>query len=511
LSLAFAKPMINLPALGGPSVQRVILIDDSTSMLSLDGNPDRITLAKEMAISLIQETSRRDQSMIITFGGDAEFLGSTSHLSKEELIQAVEKLDVQGTGIDLRTGLALAQSNTSFDLPLEIYVLTDAAFEPQDVQDFPVDIHWVFIGFERNNQAVIDPVLETHSTKTELFFRLVNYSSNQVERELEILVNQQVVNQQQVLLSPLSVQPQVISISGDVEMVEIHLKGQDSLPIDDVAVLSNIIDPPVKVALVTEFPDPLDRAIAAVPGAELSIYSPLEYSTNFNFNLVIFRGVFPESWPSGKVIVFDPPMGNSKVNVMGLEKITAPIEVTPHEVLDGVDLSGVRWEFTWTVSEDISGERLVKAGEFPLMVSQRLNGTDVFFFFPQLSSGNFIKHPAFPILLASLVSYSREYSPEPNYQVGEAIDFSDVLETTQISLQAPKTEEPGLVVESSTVLDEVGFYSLKMTDRYGETGYQFGVNAGEFQESNINPREWRLQVATLVVILLVLEAWRAWH
>ena len=62
-----------------------------------------------------------------------------------------------------------------------------------------------------------------------------------------------------------SVNPKVVSISGDFETVEVQLLGQDLLPDDDIAVLSKDSSTNVKVALVTDTPEPIDRAIAAVP------------------------------------------------------------------------------------------------------------------------------------------------------------------------------------------------------------------------------------------------------
>ena len=534
LSLAFAHPVVSLPALGGIGVHRVILIDDSTSMLARDATPDRFSMAKEFARSIIDSADNQDEITVITFGGKAEILGSTLQMRDEELTRVVEDLEVLGSGADLRAGLALAQSTAIADLPLAVYALTDAAFQPINTDDFPIDIQWIFIGYDQDNQAVIDPVLDTNQSKTELFFNLVNFGTSQSEREVEIRVNQEAVQQKKYMLPASSVQPQLVSISGEVETVEIHLLGQDALPIDDSAFISNISAPETRVALVTDAPEPLDRALRSVPGVELAVIQPFEYSTNSDYDLVIFRGWLPETWPSGKVLVFDPPSGDPQLLVEGLEPISGLLNVADHQVLKAVDLAGVRWDYAWMFSGESEFDWLLKSGDQPILILLQEGESEVFLFLSPLISGNFTKHPAFPILLSNLVLYSQNYSPKPIYSLGEVFQLSDVLENQIIQIKSPLADQSLAVTSPQTTLDETGFYTLEMTDSNGEKRqFKFGVNAGDFQESNIRPGEWRLQytqtqpkvlsglqiievdlrpwLLLLVAFLFLLEAWRAWR
>lgn len=533
LSLAFAQPMVKLPAIGGQPVQKIILIDDSTSMLAMDGDSNRFSVAKETAVQLLREGNTQNESIIISFGGTSELVGKSIDLGTEGLINKLEGLQALGTGVDLRSGLALALSSASFDLPIEVYILTDAAFESVDIQDFPADIQWIFIGSEQNNQAVIDPALDNRAIGTDLFFSLANYSAQQVERDLEIRANQQVVDNQTVLMPPMSVQQQIVSITGEIEVVEIQLKGQDSLPMDDYAVLSNLSAPPVQVALVTDFPDPIDRAILGVPGAELTVINPLDFSPNLDFDLVIFRGNLPDRWPSGTVIVFDPPQDHSDFKVTGLETVISPINVLPHDLIEGVDLAGVRWAYVWKIDGDVPGRILLSSEDVPLMLQQQSDQNEIFFFLPQLSSGNFTKHPAFPIFLANSVEYARSYSPKAGYLLGELLDLGNSREDFLATVQTPLSDAGILIEKGSLALQDVGLYTLRLEDSFGINEYQFGVNAGEFEESNINQREWESIITSneeleptgmqmievnlspwlllVVVVLLVLEARRAWR
>jgi len=533
LSMAFAKPVVKLPAVGGIPVQRIILLDDSMSMQAKEGDSDRFSMAKEIVFDLLTDGNPRDESILITFGGRTKLVGKSIEQGVEGLIRSLEGLEAVSTGTDLRAGVSLGLNLANNDLPVEITILTDAAFDAVELQDFPEGVEWILVGVESNNQAVIDPVLETRGSKPDLFFRVVNYSSNQVERELVIRTDQTIVYQQVVVIPPTSVQAQVITISGDPEVVEIQLNGKDALPLDDSAVLSNRLSPPVRVALVSDDPAPIDRAIAGVPGAELTIINPLDYTASLNYDLVLFRGVIPDRWPAGLVIVFDPPQGNQEVKVNGLELVTSPITILPHEILNGVELAGVRWEYVWTVEEGTPGRRLIQAAEKPFLLQQQVNDTDLFIFLPMLSSGNFIKHPAFPIFLANAVEYSRHNAPRFGYSLGESLELGELLHRNEVRIQTPGSESGIPLENSALLLDEVGLYTLMAAGSFAVDEYNFSVIAGEFEESNIRPREWAAVVNSgetpaspgfqmvevnlgpwlllLAVVVLVVEAWRAWR
>lgn len=101
------------------------------------------------------------------------------------------------------------------------------------------------------------------------------------------------------------------------------------------------------------------------------------------------------------------------------------------------------------------------------------------------------------------------------------------------TVQTPLSDAGILIEKGSLALQDVGLYTLRLEDSFGINEYQFGVNAGEFEESNINQREWESIITSneeleptgmqmievnlspwlllVVVVLLVLEARRAWR
>ena len=535
LTLALARPVLQFPSLGGGPVQQIILLDDSASMLALDGDPDRFSLAQDLVISLIEVAGRESQSVVFTIGGDVEMVGATREIGERQLVRAVEDLSPLGLGVDLRAGLAAAQSAASSELPVEVYVISDAAFDLPPVDDFPLEVQWVFIGFEGSNQAVVDPQLgKLQAGQRELFFRLANFSGQETVREVELSVDGEVVRTWTVTLAPRAVLPQVVRLTGQLSTVQISLLGSDLNLQDDTASLGVGPDGVVQVAVVAADPMPLDRAVSSIPNAALTLLTPEEYIAEMDFDLVIFRGVVPERWPEGVSLVFDPPPGNALVPVGGLAPVGAVTSSQPAAVLDGVDLAGVRWGLASQVVAEDGYDVLARADRLPLLLHLESANQDVYILTPELTGGNFTKHPAFPILLSNLVELARPFAPQSAYLAGERLDIGQLSDGQDPELRLPDGGTEELTAGQSVELSEPGLYRLTSTDQYGEPiEAAFGVNLGNLDESDITPREWRSDfveaqldepaerqsidvplgpwLLAMAVVLLALEAWRAWR
>lgn len=543
-SLALAQPQLKLPALGGGAVQKIILLDDSLSMLARDGEPDRFALGQDVAVGLIEDSRRRDEVVVITVGGAAEVVGSTlDGAGKREIVQAVRDLSPAGYGVDLRNGLAAAQLYAASDLPVEVTVITDAAYPQVDLSDFPFAITWAFIGFQVNNQAVLGISLEPQADgAVRLFCRLENYSSQQADRDVEIWVNGEVYRQERVSLLPDGVIPLALSLPGSTTQVEVRLLGEDTFPEDDRAVAALVDTSPVQVALVSNNPGELGRAVSAVSDAQLTVYAPGDVLPDIIYDLVLFRGVVPQQWPQGTVAVFDPPKTNDLFSLGEERLIQSPLRQEDHPVLQGVQLERVRWDsaadFSGVTPAGQAGlemvNTLVADGDQPLLMEMNYADGKKLIFLPNLGAGNFTKDPAFPILIGNLVAYSREIAPQEAYLLGDELVIPAGILSQEASLTAPDDNNPTRIREAQVRLAETGFYTLEYADALGEMQEVYlGVNAGDPLESEIAPQDWRFTVEAeqaeqvydgqvievnlgpwllwMAVILLGLEAWRAWR
>jgi hypothetical protein len=141
-----------LAALAGPrwagsaaSGRRLIIaIDQSASMSARDVAPDRLTVAKNKALALVNSMNASDLAMVIAFSDDAEVLASYTS-NKNLLRQKIQSIEPTQRRTDLREALQVADglANPSrqaeggiatADTTPKLVILTDGAFA--DVQGF---------------------------------------------------------------------------------------------------------------------------------------------------------------------------------------------------------------------------------------------------------------------------------------------------------------------------------------------------------------------------------------
>jgi hypothetical protein len=500
-------------------------------MLALDRDTNRFTTAKQIAAGLVRDSGRNDELVLITFGGQAELVAAVSGKEADTLNSQLHQLAASGRGEDLRVALATAERFTDQQLSHTIHVITDGAFTLPPLDDLPLEIDWHLVGDGDNNQAVIDLALEKgRQAKSELFFRIANYSKAAVTRQVEISVDGSVIANQTIELPPDSITPQTAALTGVREFVSVRLLGLDQMPGDDSAVLGASGKSLVKVAVVAENPYPLDRAIETIPGTQLEVFPPSVFVNDGRYDLVIYRGTVPAVWPAGTVLVFDLSPVNAVISVGPPVSLAVQPKFIPGSILDGAGLDSVRWEIASDLSEVTGFEELASAGDLPIILHQHSETSDVYLFAPLLGSGNFTKYPAFPILLSRFVSLARGFVPQPSYLVGDRL----ALPAGDYSLELPSGE----LLESSESrqieLIETGLYHFSVVDLLGgKREVVFGVNLGEVDESAIASHDWRTELALagsesdrswqrvevdltpwllgITVFLLLIEAWRAWR
>ncbi|MBN2045160.1 MAG: BatA and WFA domain-containing protein [Anaerolineales bacterium] len=530
LTLALTRPVLELPSFGAGIRQQVILLDDSASMLALEGSSNRFAEAIEVAAGIIEDSGDKGEVVLITFGGKAELVAQGVDEDFSAFASRVRQLQASGTGEDLRAALAIAQRLENPRLPQSVTIITDGAYPVPSLDGFPQEIEWSFVGDGDNNQAVLDLSVEgSRQAQVDLFFRLANYSRQPVTREVEVSVDGSQITSLALELPPNSLTPQTVAVTGGGESVSVQLLGTDQMPADDVAVVGTARDREVKVAIVANTPYPLDRAIETIPEASLDVFTPAGFLNNETYDLVIFRDFVPPVWPSGITLIFDPPPISSVISVGDLIAVQSQAEVLPGSILIGAGMESVRWEFGYDLSDVQNFEPLAEADNIPLVLHQKTGQSDIYLFALLLEAGNFTKHPAFPILLSRFVSQARDFAPQPGYLAGDVL----ILPDGETSIQTPSGELISGEETGKINLVEPGLYRYLAADNFGGIHeVLFGVNLGEADESDITPQDWRAGVAVftpedggwqrvevhlgpwllaIAIILLMVEAWRAWR
>jgi Ca-activated chloride channel family protein len=535
LSLALAQPQIELGISLGADTQVVILLDTSTSMLATDVEPSRFAAAKEDLDNILGSLDRNESAAVIAVNREAKLVGDTAQMPIEELKAKTEGLAAGGSMTDIRQALAKIETIRDEERPLIVHIFTDGAFPLEGFDDFPYQLEWHFYGDAGNNQAITGISLYEKTTgQYQVFVEVMNASKLVRTRGIRIFADGVLVDHGEVTIESGETVPYILTLVGDIEYVSADLLGSDLVSEDDFAGAGITDQSEVSVALVADQPTPLDRAILAVPHVVLEIIPPDAYQTTMVYDVTIFRGFLPETLPTGIVAVFDPPAEADQLSIGGTYTINTPLEMFPNPITDSVDFSGVRWDRAWVVlNSQLPISPLVTADAMPLLLEAEIPEGTLFVFLPVLELGGLTIHPAFPLMVANLLELGRDFTPEQNYHIDDRVIFPVGEFAGSVTLTGPAGIDVPLEGNEGVVFPFFGQYSMTRLDYLGGASTVFfGVNAGDRSEAQIRPREWIEDqkgeetetikppdlvidlapwLLSVAVILLLVEAWRAWR
>ena len=538
LSFAFSRPEVILPLSFQQEKHFIVLLDDSLSMLATDVSPSRFEQAKEDIQDLLDKLGSHDLISLITFGGDVVLVGDTRQISVQALHSELVNLEAGNIGVDIIPALSMAFSLSDGQLPIEMHIFTDGANAEPDISVSPSLMQWHIIGKNPENQAVVAlDTMEIGETSFQVFATIVNFNDEKVSRNLILLSDGVEVNSLSVELEPYAEVSHIWNVSGRSKNVSVVLSGEDNLLADNIASLGITADSPARVALISDNPKPVDKAILSALNIDLQILSPSEYLHGMDFDLFVFRGFLPKDWPVGKVLILDPPEGNDLLRIYGLQLIISPLFYEEHDLLNGVDFEGVRWGATWKF-ESWQGDffPVVFSGEIPILLTGNIGFSELVILLPVLAEGNLIKHPAFPIFISNVLSAARKYKFPDQVAIGSEIPLPPMDEYPQIFITDPLGDVIDVRKQSDLSYGDMklhGLYEIEITDLDGNSEeFEVGVNAGSMVESNLVPHKWVKNVGeidpaqglqdtttvdltpwllSIVMVLVFVEAWRAWR
>lgn len=539
LSLAWAQPEVQVTTPLRQAQHTVILLDVSASMLAQDVLPTRFERARLEALALLGSLGPQDTATVVTFGTEPRWIGDTREIGVESLLAQVSALQAGEAETNaFPSALALALATPDPDLPLVVHALSDAAFSTVPLDEIEVSLTWHLYGSTANNQAVMDLVATpTEENEWEVFARIGNFGDASTQRILTLLADEQPVDSTPIRLGGGETVAKIWTVRGHPRAVTVQLAGGDVLPADDVASVGLRAAREVRVALVATDPNPLQRALETVPGVALTLLSPAEYLPGLPYDLFFFHEILPPEWPVGVTVVTSPPAGSSLLLVDSLVAITELPVPTADPVLDGVDLGGVRWEQTWSLTATPPLEPLIQAGNLPLLARYDGGHGVVYLLLADLNSGNLTRHPAFPVLIANLVKAAGAPPLPGQIGTGQPLPLPNASLYPTIDLSGAQGETVTFAAERPaawTTTLEPGLYRLQLTKYDGAVAaVAVGVNAGGSRESAIRRGDWtqdsgivQAQPASsaqrrvinlmpwlllIALLLLLVEAWPAWR
>jgi Ca-activated chloride channel homolog len=547
LSLALAQPRVDFLIPGQSARHIIILLDVSTSMQATDILPARFSQAKETAATLVRDLGSNDIATLITFGAKPRLIGDTRVDSLQDLLMKIEGLQAGDTGNSLRNALILGESIASDQLPVQVYVLTDASFDDPGLHDSPTPMHWFVFGIDAPNQAVLNiSVVSIGDGKFQVFSNLANFSGQESSRLATLIADGRPLHSTYIDLPPDSVVPQVWPfVTGNPTTLTVSLIGNDSLSEDDTASTAWGSGMDIRVVLVTTdayselVVAQVEKALQSIPNVSFRQVSMDDYSPADYANLAIFLGTIPHVWPECNVLLLDPPSGEQLIQIQeNAVLINPPVFLDESAlILAGLDFGGVRWgkaRVLQNIPENF--EVLAQTVDTPLYLSGVSGSVRLSIFLPVLSDGNLVRHPAFPIMLGNQVQQALQ-SPFPGLQAtGKPVQLPAAGQYVSLNI-IPPSGSPVIFNESWAdnweFTTEPGIYRFELTERSGkQVIHSIGINAGDMTESRLAPQEWSEKyqgsqstlsddydeqldltpwLLALALLLLLLEAWLSWR
>jgi hypothetical protein len=496
LTMALAQPQIDQTVVTPPTRQLIFVLDTSTSMLAQDASPSRFEQARQQIAALTAGLGPQDQAALLTFGRTVRLVADLRQGSRADFDARLIALQAGDTGHALAEALAAGKIAVDPSRQVEFHVFSDFQFSFTPPADFPYAITWHALGSPAANQAVLGlAATPLKAGQTQVFARLVNFSAQPVNRTAALLADGKLVSETPLALPANGALAQVWTVTGSPGSITVTLRGQDALPQDDSASTGLDTNTAAHVLLVSDTPDLLRKALSAIPDVDLQVSGASGYAPRPFIDLTVFDGVVPSAWPDGNVLVIDPQKALSAAGTVfapAAAKSEVPAAAQPvlspdEPFLAGIDFNGVRWGSAWNAPADppAGSSVLLSAGGMPLLLRQAAPGRDLLVLLADVGSGNFSQHPAFPVLLATLVERARQAPLPASLSIGDELPSlaADRFQSAQV------TPPSGSAYDySAAVLAAPGLYRLELVDAMGQhSSLSLGVNAADLAESNLQP------------------------
>lgn len=525
LAFALARPAASR-ALGGFGARMearhvILLLDGSTSMAAADpaGGGTKFDAARRIALERIDDLRQGDVATLILMGTHSLTFEATDRAGLKALHDRVERLALPGGRADLNAALSLTQDLLLPSMSDQIVLITDGALvaDPAVVDRIGAPIELVTVPGQTDNVAIAD-IATRASTGTpgqqQLYARVLNFGQAPVTAPVTITADGIEVARTTITIAPNGDSEEIVQdLPAGAAAVEVKVDVPDALPGDNVAssVLLQGNAFGLRILYVADIPSPLQRALAVLPGAQITMMSPTEAAAadaNGAYDLVVYEHAMPQGPPPNAPTLFVNPPEGGLLATDGVMANPAADRVRAQDpLLNGVELAGVTFGQTPIHVLDATATEVVGAEQGALIYRGTVPGTDqpmVVLAF-DIAQSNLPRRVAFPILIANVAN---ELAPSPlpaAVPLGDPLAYKPRPGAATVRFTPPTGEPLDLQVDVGSGQPEDRADRLR-TVTYADTGqpgpYQvselaadgkeigggrFVVNAGHPRESDLTP------------------------
>ncbi len=525
--------MVSRPALvTGKSCEYIAVIDASASMNTRDEEGvSRFRRAAEEAFALSEHIQQGHRVSVILASDSPQYLIQSS-ASSSKLRLALENAQYSLGGCDAAAAMTLAQQLCDQGAA-EVYFYTDSPYPKSD------NITVVNVNQKEWNVGVGSLFVENSEEGGRLVIGSVTSYNRDAEITVGLRVDENLRSAQKVLCLADEPTEVVFSLGDDSggQFLEIFVDENDGLAEDNSYILCTGSRQSYNVLLASPSPLYLHSAFSSFKTCSVVPVSSLEGITLTGYDLYIFDGIYPESYPTdGSILQFgtqvlpDGLSAGAEAQAAGKLSLSAGVE----EILS----TGLRlYDTALSQSSSLTGSgqwgSVLSCGSGSVCMTRQFGVGQRFTVFGfDLHNSNLPLQTDFVVLMRNLLNASVfDLIEASDYVVGRSVPFSVLPSAQQVYVELPDGSIKNLNVENgkSTMIPETpGLHTAVVTTASGgeyadffvhiptdealcEKGPSIGISLTE-SDSNAPDAiaELWFWLAAAALILLILE-WGVYH
>jgi hypothetical protein len=492
--LALARPYFAGSAAGGRLL--VVILDASASMQSRDEVPSRFEQARRAALALVDSLHDNDQMVVLQAAAQTEVKQSPTS-SKTALRRALQSCAVTDSPTRLTEAFKLAHPLVRDRADAEIHLFSDGAVG--SLTEFEHEgLNVVFHQFGRraDNRGIVSLDVRANPEnpgQRAVFGGVANTASNPAPARVELLFDGQLVESRVLTLGPRETQPVIFTAEQERDGIfTLRLADDDDLPADNEASIVSRLPQPVKVLLVTRGNRFLEKALAAVPGAEVAVAADSVDEAR-EFDLVVLDDVLPAVWPAGNLLAIRSARTNW-VEITG--RVEAPAIVdwrNTHPLLRFVTFDNVAVAEALTVKTPGWAVPLVESPATPLILAGEVERRRLIWLGFDTLQSTWPLRVSFPIFIANAVEWlnpATAGAAQFLVRAGDPLRLPLAAPVREARVRLPDGAERTLTMDASArevVFGETarrGVYRLAA----GTNAVAFAVNLLDAAETDTTPQ-----------------------
>lgn len=516
ISFALGQPEWLGQLLGQGQQHLIVIVDTSTSMAAQENSSTtRLDQARDQIGALLTNMGSDDQLSLIAVDSHARLLTTGNYDNSADVVTVLGDLEAMGTGTALDEALTIAQVAQESSRTSNNRVVIISDLEAPEDAGFPADrFEWIRVGRNTENQAIV--TLAAHpqrgTTGYDVYARVVNYGDLSVLTTLNLFADDELLNTRSVDLQAGGEAELTWSLPAGIEVLRAELDTKDALAVDNIARLSLTQSRSVRVLLVSEENEALNRVLDIIPDLDVTTVSPAEYPTSplaASADLTIFNAALPTEYPEGSVLLINPPpVENAFFSIEAAPVAAEPADDTlpaipPHieitlpngtqSMLAGLSLGSVDFGPLPRIEPPPWAEVEALADDVPVILRGRTGDSEIAVWAFDLAQGNLTSKLAFPLLTARTIRHLMTPSPPASLLVGQALTFQPSSRTDTIEVRSPDDQTRQLPAARSVSIDgffrQPGLYNL-LEQAGNDLVYEgtIAVNAGTPLESDLRSR-----------------------